>query len=400
MAGDDELGSTLSDGSSAQTDPGDDTVAAPQGFGERLAGSFGALILGIVLVPLACIGLFWNEGHAVAVAKALAEAGTLVRPAPTDRRDPALDGRLVHVAGPAGSAKGVSDDALGVRAPGLALHRRVEMYQWRETESGSGSDRKFTYRREWSESAIPSDRFRASSGHENPGFPGARSRSFGAADALIDAFPVGAAAVQLLSPTDEVVPDDAGAAALQRALGRPVRAGGGTYFAGREPETPRVGDLRIGYTRVPEGPASFVGKQEASGLETYRTTNGQEVLLAGLGTRSAAELVAQGQEDNRILAWILRAVGLAVLLLGFCCLFAPVNLLAGFIPILGSLVEGATVLIALAATVLVGPTVIASAWLAYRPLLAVGIIAGAVLAAFGLRALRRRGPGPRLSPAR
>lgn len=368
---------------------GDDVVAAPQGFGARFADSFGAILVGIVLIPLACAGLFWNEGHAVHVARALTEAQGIVRSVPADRRDPSLDGRLIHVAGPATSVGGVADEALGVRAPGLVLARRVEMYQWTETESGKGSERRFTYSRAWSEFPVSSGGFHAS-GHENPAFPAIRSRGFGAADARIDAVPVGATAVQRLAADAETTPDASGLAAARRTLGRPVQVSGGAYYVGQNPDVPHVGDLRIGYRRVPEGPASFLGRQEATGLEPYRASNGEEVLLAAFGTRSAADLVAKGQDDNRILAWILRAVGMVFLLVGFVLLFAPVNLLASYVPILGSLVGGATFVMALAATLLVGPAVMAVAWLAYRPLLAGGIVAGAALAAYAVSRLRGR----------
>lgn len=376
-----------------------DVVAAPQGFGERLGGSFVAILFGIVLVPLACFGLFWNEGHAVHVAKALAELGTVVRSIPTDRRDPALDGKPVHIAGTVTSAAGVADTQVGLHVPGIHLDRQVEMYQWRESESGSGQDRKYTYRREWSAHPIASDRFHAPSGHQNPSFPAIRSRHLGAADARIDAVPVGAQAAQMLVADEPVAADAAGAAALARATGRPAIVDGGAYFVGRDAAEPKVGDLKILYHRAPERPASFIGRQEGTGLTPFRTTNGEEILLAEPGTLSAEALIARGHEDNRVMTWILRIAGMVVLLIGFGLFFAPVNLLASLVPLLGSLVAGATFLIALAATLLVGPTVIALAWLAYRPLLALGIIAAALLVAGGLFALRRRRTMPLLAPA-
>lgn len=370
--------------------PGEDVVAAPQGFGASLGGSIGAILVGIILVPLACIGLFWNEGHAVHVARALSETQRVVRSIPTERRDPGLDGKPVHVAGTVTSAAGVRDPQLGIAAPGLVLARRVEMYQWRESQTGSGQDRKYVYRQEWSESAHDSSHFHAPSGHQNPAFPNVASRRYGAADARIDAVPVGAAAVQELGADQDLAADESGAAALARGMGRPALVDGGAYFVGRTPAAPKVGDLRISYRWRASGPASFIGSQGPSGLGPFRATNGEEILLTGSGIRSADQLVAQGQEDNRIFTWILRIVGLVVVLVGFCLLFAPVNLLASYIPILGSLVSGATFLVALAATLVVGPSVIALAWLAYRPLLALGLVAAAFLAGFGLVRLRQR----------
>lgn len=365
---------------------GDDVVAAPQGFGERLSNSFGAILMGLVLIPLACWGLFWNEGRAIKTARALDEGISVVRSIGAGKVDPALNGQLVHVAGPTRSAAGVADADLGVKAAGLRLARHVEMYQWTESESGSGQDRKFTYTREWKSGAVDSGRFRAPGGHENPGFPNYRSREFGAADARIDAFPVGAAAVLMLGPMEEFPISNAGLQTAQRVTGRPTQVSGGGYYVGQNPGQPRVGDIRITYRIVRDGPASFVGRQEADGLQVYRAGNGQQFMLAGLGIQTSDELFATAHEENRILTWILRGVGLLVLFIGFASLFAPVNLLASYVPILGSLVSGAVSIVAAAATAIVGPLVIAIAWFAYRPLLSVIVLAGG----FGLASLFRQ----------
>ncbi|GJE57429.1 hypothetical protein [Methylobacterium thuringiense] len=79
-SGDDALGASLGGN--------DDVVAAPQGITSRLGDSFGALVAGIILIPLACAGLFWNEGHAVKVARALDEVGRLVHSVSSDRLHP------------------------------------------------------------------------------------------------------------------------------------------------------------------------------------------------------------------------------------------------------------------------------------------------------------------------
>ncbi|WP_162561393.1 TMEM43 family protein [Methylobacterium terrae] len=376
-------------------EPGEDdhAVAAPQSLAERLSDSVGSMIVGLVLVPLACLGLLWNEGRAVRVARSLAEAGAVVRTVPTDRRDPALDGALVHLAGPATTVAGAIDDELGPRSRGLALARKVEMYQWRESEQGSGAERKFVYRREWSEQPVHSTGFRVA-GHDNPAFP-VRSRSFGAADARVEAVPVGAEASRLLPAQGALPADEIGAAALRQSLGRPVRASGGAYHVGAGPEAPRVGDLRVTYLLAPEGPASFLGRQGADGLTPYRAANGEGVLLAATGLHPAETLVARGEADNRRTTWLLRGLGLVFLFLGFAGLFAPVNVLARSLPVLGSIVSGAVTVVALAATALVGPVVIGAAWIAYRPLLASGLVAGAVLVSVLLYGLgRRRSAGP------
>lgn len=353
----------------------------PEGPSSPFANSFAALFVGLLVIIITCILTFVFEGYSVRVEKALSEIGARVRAAPTSRYVQGLDGHLVYVAGPTTSVGGVTDSALGVHTVGLKLKRHVEMYQWQEHEESSGSSRRYEYRRVWSESAIASDRFHRQGYHDNPPFPQNGSQSFGAGDARINAFPVGAMATSRLPATDDLRPDPSVATSLQRALGRPVHIADGAYFAGRNPSSPQIGDLRIAYRYVPAGPASFIGKQEPAGLEPFRTHTGQAMLLAETGTHSAADLVAHGQERNQSEIWLWRAASILALFIGFFTLFMPVNILASYIPLVGGIVQGATMLMALVAALTVGPAVSALAWLTYRPIMALSVIAGVTLVA-------------------
>ena len=183
---------------------------------------------------------------------------------------------------------------------------------------------------------------------------------------------------------------NAGVQIAQRVAGRPTQVSGGGYYMGQNPGSPRVGDVRVTYRIIREGPASFVGRQDSAGLQVYRAKNGQQFMLAGLGMQSSDDLFQKAQDDNRVLTWILRGVGLLMLFIGFSSLFAPVTLLANYIPILGSLVSGAVSLVAAAATAIVGPLVIAIAWFAYRPILSAVVLALGFGIAFLFRQWRIR----------
>ncbi|WP_284179662.1 TMEM43 family protein [Rhabdaerophilum sp. SD176] len=367
---------------------GEDVHAAPQGFLERLSNSFGAILMGLLLVPLACWGLFWNEGRAVKTARALEEGQGLVQSIGTQRRDPAFDGKLVHVTGEVRSAGGVQDDLFGIRSRGLKLSRKVEMLQWVEKESGSGQDRKFTYSQEWSDRPVDSSRFRVPQGHQNPPMRWS-SESFFARDAKIEAYPIGNA-IQRLSGASDFRLDPTVVETARRRTGSALVMRDGMLFLANNQNGTQVGSLRVSYQLLPEGTASFVGRQTADGIEPYRARNGRDFLLAAKGTRTTDEMFETAQQDNVTLTWILRAVGLLVMFIGFSSLFAPVTLLSSYVPLLGSLVSGAVGLVAAAATAILGPAVIAVAWFAYRPLVSIIVLAIGFGLAFGFRMLRQR----------
>jgi hypothetical protein len=379
-----------------------DEAAAPQGFLQRLSNSFGAILFGLICIPIACWALFANEGRAVRTARALAEGQGIVQTVNPSRLDPAMNGRLVHVSGEAKSAAGVTDDDLRIRAKALTLVRKVEMFQWVETESGSGQDRKFSYAKQWADRVIDSTRFRAPQGHGNPsGFTWQPAR-FAAKDASIGAYLIGAA-VQRLSGEQPFRVTQPMVDAIQAANpARRFSLDAGRLYRGVAPDDPFIGEERLTFTIVPEGPASFVGRQTPTGIEPYRTSNGREILLAQTGHRSPEEMFGQAQDANAATTWLLRALGLFAMFIAFNMLFSPVKLLASYVPVLGNLVSGATSLVAAAATALVGPLVIAIAWFAYRPFVSGAVLAVGIALAFGFRVLRQRkqaGGASRMQPA-
>ena len=100
----------------------------------RLRDALGGLVAGVVLVPVALFLLFWNEGRAVKEAQALEEGAKNVVAADPAAVDAAKEGRLVHLIGLADPRGELADPAFAVSARALRLRRKVEMYQWRQSE--------------------------------------------------------------------------------------------------------------------------------------------------------------------------------------------------------------------------------------------------------------------------
>jgi hypothetical protein len=96
---------------------------------------------------------------------------------------------------------------------------------------------------------------------------------------------------------------------------------------------------------------------------------------------------------------VIRDAGLIGIFIGFQLFFGLFGVVGDLIPFIGSIVRGGTAIIALVLTLIIGPITIAIGWFAYRPLLAIGIIAGGVLIAAAVIFLRRRGGAATTAPA-
>lgn len=382
------------------------TETTTRSWGSRLGGAVTGIMIGLVLIPVACWLLFWNEGRAVATARALSEGAGSVVSVAADRPDPARERRLVHVTGPLSVAATLTDGDTGVSVQGAAvLSRQVEMFQWRESSSSSTSTNlggsqttqtTYSYTRVWSESAINSGQFRQPGGHANPAMPLA-SRSLAAPEASLGGFRLAEPQLRMLSATDAVAP---GEAMIRPVAGRRTQLVGQSIFVGNDPNNPVVGDLRITYRAARPASVSIVAQQQGEGFTAYTTGNGQTLQLVTAGSKTAAEMIQAAEAENAVLTWILRAVGVVLVFVGFSLIFAPIRVLADVVPIFGSIVGFGTGLIAGVLTLVVAPLVIAVAWFAHRPITAAIILAIGAALAFGLSRLRRARPPAAAVPAR
>jgi hypothetical protein len=372
------------------------TEASHQSWLSRLGSALTGILIGLLLVPAACWLLFWNEGRAVHTARALTEGAASVVSVAAERPDPANEGRLVHVAGPLRTPGTLVDADTGMRVTGAAvLRRRVEMYQWREQSSSSTSTNlggsqttqtTYSYSRVWSETAIDSSRFRQPDGRSNPRMP-IGNHSFVARDGTLGGFGVAEPELRLLSADRALAP----AGALVPAIaGRPLRVSGQSLQAGQDPGNPAIGDLRITYTIAQPETASVIARQAGQGFAPYATRNGETLHLVEDGTKTAAQMIQTAETENAVIAWVLRAVGVLLMGIGFSLILRPLRVLADVVPLFGQIVAFGLGIVAGTLTLVLAPLVIAIAWLAYRPLWAAAVLAAGFGAAYGLSRLRRR----------
>ncbi len=359
----------------------------------RLGGAIGGIIFGLVLVLVAAVLIFWNEGRAVQTARSLAEGAGQVRSVAAERPDSAMEGRLVHVSAPVRAGGVPADAELGVTAPAgtLRLQRRVEMFQWKEerqtetrTQLGGATETVTTYRytRGWAEGRVDSSRFREPDGHGNPE-PRYAARSWTAPDVRLGGFRLNADQIGQVPVTEDLAPPQS------------FRSLSSAMFIGANPEAPRVGDLRITWRMARPEALSVVAAQRGDGFAAFPTRAGDPLFLLVAGQVPAAAMFEQAEAANTVMTWLLRGGLFLLMLLGFSMILRPLKVLADVLPPVGAVVGFGTGLVALLLTLVLAPSLIALAWLFYRPLVAVAVLVVGVGAALAIGRLRRG----RMAPA-
>ncbi len=352
-------------------------------------------IFGLVLLIAACILLFWAEGRAVKTARALEEGKGLVVEVDAAKVDAGNEGKLVHISGDAVPQDVPRDARLNIEAKGaVSLTRKVEMLQWKETSreiertANDGSKTKTTvydYDKTWSSTPIDSARFKTASAPKNPPMP-LSGESFEIAEAKVGAFRLAGKSVAPLGKDSSLPLSDAGIDHAAAALGgsNPVWLVNNQYVFAADPDSPQVGDVRIGFERGDVSRLSAVGQQAGDKLQPYTASNGREVFLIQAGNASAAEMFKDAIDGNVFLTWIIRGGGLLMMFFGFMLSFTPLTATLGRVPLVGGLIRGGASLVGLVMTLALGSIIIGMGWIFYRPLLALAIIALGVGAAVAL----------------
>ncbi|MFT5240805.1 MAG: hypothetical protein ACI9OU_000511 [Candidatus Promineifilaceae bacterium] len=352
----------------------------------RIGSSLKGVIFGLLLFVVAFPVLFLNEGRSVKTYKSIQEAGGTVISVGADAVSADNAGTLIHITGKAVTEATLRDPIFGVTAQALKLKRSVAMYQWKEKSHseekkklGGGTETvtRYTYDKGWSDTPIPSADFYEPEGHKNPdAFPYV-DEAYKAKPILVGAFEL---SPSLVSRIDNFTPlnitDDT---PLPTNIAANIGREAGKIYLGQHSATPTVGDLRVSFSVALPTEVSIISQQINNTFEAFQTKAGRAFERLQIGQHSAEAMIAQAQQENKTLTWGLRLLGFIIMMIGLNLIFKPLSVLADVVPFLGALVGVGTGLIAFLIAISLSFTVIAIAWVVFRPLLGIGllVVAGA-----------------------
>ena len=149
---------------------------------------------------------------------------------------------------------------------------------------------------------------------------------------------------------------------------------GGVFYRGENPSVPKVGDLRVKFEIVKPQVVSIVAVQRGNSFEAYQARAGNSILLLQAGTVSADSMFKAAERENTMLTWLLRAGGFLMMLVGLVLVFRPIAVFGSVIPFLGSLLGAGLGAFAFFVATSLSLLTIALAWIAYRPLVGIGLL--------------------------
>ena len=383
----------------------ENTFVTSQSWISRLGGSIKGIFFGILMIIGAMILLWWNEGRAVKTAKGLDQGLEEVIQVQEGKALPENNGKLVYVSGKVETTDTLTDELFGIKERVLRLKRNVEMYQWSEySESkkrkkiGGGEETTVTYKykRIWSPSLINSSNFKTIEGHQNPGtMPFANYDNIAATASLGD-FNLPNSLKNRLNTFEVQSINKLDTIALPN--GKIINDGVNSYaYIGQGAlGAPSVGDIKVDFKTVPMGNYSIVSKQLGKTFEAFTTNTNTSINLIDAGTVSSENMFQSAIQSNKIMTWILRIIGFFLIYGGFSMILKPLVIIGDLIPFVGSIINFGTSIVSGLIAFSVSLTVIAIAWIFYRPILGVSLLVIAAGVGYYLfkKAKEKKTPNP------
>lgn len=376
------------------------TKTTTTSYGQRLSGSLKGIVGGLVMFIAGTCLLWWNEGRAVKTAKAINEAQSVaVHVDDVSSVDPSINGKLIHASAFADTKDTLSDDIFGVRELAIKLSRTVEYYQWVEetkTEKrdkiGGGQETvtTYTYEAKWVGSPVNSSDF------EDPEYQGenfvltnvkdekqlAPTVTFGGY-MLPDFLKVRISGVKPV----QVNMTEAQMAEWNKEIRKQVNIADSTelvhvkdnvvYF-GKSTSSPHVGDVRVTIDKVIPADVSLIAKVNGSTFEDYVAKNGESFSRIEMGTISAENMFQHAHDENNMLTWILRLVGLLLVVGGLKAMFSIVTTLLKVLPFLANIADAGIGIVCGVLGFVWSLLVIGIAWLVFRPVIGIALLVVAV----------------------
>ncbi len=385
------------------------TRTVTHSYGSRVGNAFKGVVGGLIAVAIGIGLLWWNEKRTVYRQRALDQGRKDCVEAKYDEVDSSLEGKLVHVSGAATTEDVLEDPEFLFAVNAFQLSRKVEMYQWvehekRETKENLGGSEEetitYTYSKEWRTDVVDSSGFQEG-GHTNPTEMPFESGTIYASEAAFGDYSLNQNQIERVGTPTELAPakstwvqeqikkfQEAGqenvkASDLGNVCGiRGMEIRGKTFYLPRNPNGQdtgaEVGDVRVSFFYVPpKQDISIIAQQTGSTFQAYATKTGPLDELRG-GIMGAEQIFQAAESENKLMAWLLRALGFVLIGCGFSAIFKPLPTLMAVVPFLGKIVGAGVGLIAWTLAAVISLLVIAIAWLFYRPILGIALIAAAI----------------------
>ena len=146
------------------------------------------------------------------------------------------------------------------------------------------------------------------------------------------------------------------------------------YF-GRVPGSPEVGDVRVTFEKVVPAKVTVMAVVDGDTFKPYKAKNGKRFQTLVMGKKSGDEIIDAEKEANNMILWALRILGVMLVIAGLKGIFGFLETILKVVPFIANIFGWGVGIVCTVIGVVWSLIIIALAWLFYRPLLGIALLA-------------------------
>ena len=146
------------------------------------------------------------------------------------------------------------------------------------------------------------------------------------------------------------------------------------YF-GRVPGSPEVGDVRVTFEKVVPAKVTVMAVVDGDSFKPYKAKNGKRFQTLVMGKKSGDEIIEGEKEANNMILWALRILGIMIIIGGLKGIFGFLETILKVVPFIANIFGWGVGIVCTVIGIVWSLIVIALAWLFYRPVLAICLLA-------------------------
>ena len=336
----------------------------------RIGNSFKGVVGGFIFLVLGVILLWWNEGNNVKNLKTTAELEDSYVDVKSNKVESKNDGKLVATHGKLINEKELTDETFGVTIKTPIMKRTVEVYQWKETSNtDNDGNTTYSYNKDWSERLIDSSDFHET-GHDNPTSKLYEDKTYTSDDVKVGAFSLSSEQVEKLSTKANFTEFN-----QETINGLNLKITNNYITNSEDFENPKIGDVRITFTFNNSTEVSVLAIQSDDSFVDFTSKAGKKVNRIVDGSHNGKDMIESIRSEDKFMKWILRFFGFIICMAGFRTILKPISAISSYVPLLGSLVGTAMGLVSFVLSLSLSLFVIAIAWIRFRPIVGISLIA-------------------------
>lgn len=154
-----------------------------------------------------------------------------------------------------------------------------------------------------------------------------------------------------------------------------VHQAGNVLYFGRVPGSPEVGDVRVTFEKIVPAKVTVMAVVDGDTFKPFKAKNGKRFETLVMGKKTGDEIIEDAQDANSMWTWVLRILGIFLVVTALKMIFGFLSMILKVVPFLSSIMGFGIGIICWVIGVAWSLIIIAIAWIFYRPILGIILLA-------------------------